>query len=543
MRTEPKSARGAGLVWPTTRSRRRRVRPGRWILAISITLFAGGLGVAPSAHAGKYSVLICSGSPNVGPGPFSQGGAQGPFATDQTCREGGALRVADDGAQNRGQLGTWRITGDDAAPGQLTPVRLIFRARGKAEKGVRPEIEARRRGSGWVRLAAAGNLPERRFRTITREGPFAAMRLTLRCERRGGCPEGAAHVRAKRIRFVVEDSTSPSAPDPEGELVEQPVQRDMQVLGSEQRDRESGLAGVSVWVNGSQVSRLAGSCKSGGRGVSGRISLGFWRPCANTVTGAPVQTNDGGGPWREGLNEMRLCAVDFAGNTSCSEPRRVRVDNTCPISSPGDTAQPPRRLRLTFGDGSRSKGVRFPRAPRLRASLLGVGGEELPTGSPSICVGQTLRMADTPLIQPLTPTIQTGAPLGVAPRASRIFFANYWLDEERVLTARARLRVRTRPQFEIRPKQARVGRKVRLITRLPGPRAQRKGITLQVKQGRHWRMFRTGRTNRNGVHRRTYRFRTVVGKVRFRFRAQVPRQRGYPYVRGTSKPRSIIISG
>lgn len=153
------------------------------------------------------------------------------------------------------------------------------------------------------------------------------MRLTLRCLRCGGCGRGDAHVRVKKVRFVVEDSTPPGSPRPTGQLVQQPVQRELQVLGSEQSDRESGVAAATVLVNGAQVSRLPGSCKSGGRGASGRISLGLWRPCTNTVTGAPIQTSDGSGPWREGFNQVRLCAAHFAGSSRCSEPRQLRVDN------------------------------------------------------------------------------------------------------------------------------------------------------------------------------------------------------------------------
>lgn len=516
-------------------------RSGRWILASSLALFAGELGATPRAHAATYTVLICSASPHVGPGPFTRGGAVGRFKIESGCRDGGALRVADDGVQNAGRTGAWQI--EERAAEELIPQRLAFRARGHADKGLRPEIEGLRRGSGWVRLAGGSSLPARRFATVKSTGPFAAMRLRLRCVRAGGCPRGDAHVHVKKVRFVVQDPTPPGFPRPSGQLVQQPVQRDMQVLGSEQRDGESGIALVNVLVNGRQVSTLPGSCMGAGRAASGRISRGAWRPCRNTTTGTPIQTNDGIGPWREGFNQLRLCAADFAGNSSCSQQRTLRVDNLCPIRPQGDTAQTPTALRLTFPDGSRGKTVRHPRTPKLRASLRSATGAELPTGSPSICIGETLRLAKTPHIRTLTPTIPAGGALGIAPRASRFFYANYWLDEQRVLSSRARLRMRARPRFEIRPKRARVGRRVRFITRLHGPRAARKRVTLQVKQGRRWRLFRTGRTNRKGVHRRTYRFRTVVGKVRFRFRAVAPRQRGYPYGRGASKSRSIVVSG
>jgi hypothetical protein len=514
--------------------RARRAIPG--ILALVIA----GLGIAPGAQAGTYTVLTCSANPSVGSAGFSKAGAVNRFKIDQGCRDGGALTVTDGGVQTEGQVGAWRL--EDEAPRNLTPRRLTFRARGNADQGLWPEIEGKRRGSGWERLVGGGGLPARRFRTVSRDGTFVAMRLRLRCTRRS-CDSGNAHVRVKKVRFVVEDPTSPSAPRPAGQLVEQPVQRGIQVLGSEQSDGGTGIAGVSVHVNDAQVSRLPGSCQSGGRGASGRISLGLWRPCADTVTGAAIQTNDGSGPWLEGFNRLRLCADDFAGNSTCSKPRRLRVDNVCPVRPSGDTGQPPTELRLSFADGSAAKRVRFPRSPRLRATLRGVDGDELPTSSASICVGQTLRMANTPRIRTLTPTIPAGGGLGIAPQASRFFYANYWLNETQLLTARARLAVRARPRFEIKPARTRVGRKVRFIARLPGPRAQSKRVTLQVRQGKRWRMFRTGRTNRDGVHRRAYRFRTVAGKVRFRFRARVPRQRGYPYNRGTSKPRSIIVSG
>ena len=60
-------------------------------------------------------------------------------------------------------------------------------------------------------------------------------------------------------------------------------------------------------------------------------------------------------------------------------------------------------------------------------------------------------------------------------------------------------------------------------------------VEIQVSQRGKWRTFAQPRTEASGRWRYQYRFETVSGHARFRFRARIRRQAGYPYVTGSSR--------
>jgi hypothetical protein len=68
-------------------------------------------------------------------------------------------------------------------------------------------------------------------------------------------------------------------------------------------------------------------------------------------------------------------------------------------------------------------------------------------------------------------------------------------------------------------------------------------VELQVRSRGKWRTFAQPRTNGAGGWRYQYRFETVSGGARFRFRARVRRQTGYPYATGTSRVLPVRVHG
>jgi hypothetical protein len=82
------------------------------------------------------------------------------------------------------------------------------------------------------------------------------------------------------------------------------------------------------------------------------------------------------------------------------------------------------------------------------------------------------------------------------------------------------------------------------VRSLPIPAAG-KIVELQVYQGRRegWTTFRTLRTDATGRWRQTYRFSHTVCLDRWRIRARVPKEAGYPFEDGASKPVRITVKG
>ena len=93
-----------------------------------------------------------------------------------------------------------------------------------------------------------------------------------------------------------------------------------------------------------------------------------------------------------------------------------------------------------------------------------------------------------------------------------------------------------------KPRAVRRGQRVRFSGRLRGGPARRaRLVVVQAHDGGRWRTFRTARTGRRGRWVTGYRFSSGAAARRYRFRAVVPRQAGYPYVRGTSRIRGVTL--
>ena len=123
-------------------------------------------------------------------------------------------------------------------------------------------------------------------------------------------------------------------------------------------------------------------------------------------------------------------------------------------------------------------------------------------------------------------------PLGAG--ASREISVRY-RPGHRELGARALLQTAVRPTLRVRSKVVHNKHYARFFVRVPGPDNSRVVVVLQVKQGKGWRTFRRCRTRKGGRCRLAYRFGRTTSPATYVLRAQVRRQRGYPYLPGNSK--------
>jgi hypothetical protein len=97
----------------------------------------------------------------------------------------------------------------------------------------------------------------------------------------------------------------------------------------------------------------------------------------------------------------------------------------------------------------------------------------------------------------------------------------------------------------VRPRNVRNGHAVTFSGRLRGlpPPPSGKLVELQVRFRTGWQTFRTIRTHTNGRWSARYRFARTRGVVRYRFRARLPREAGYPFDTGVSKSVSVRVRG
>jgi hypothetical protein len=97
----------------------------------------------------------------------------------------------------------------------------------------------------------------------------------------------------------------------------------------------------------------------------------------------------------------------------------------------------------------------------------------------------------------------------------------------------------------VRPRHLRNGHAVTFGGRLLGlpPPPGGKLVELQVRFPTGWQTFRTIRTAADGRWSARYRFSRTRGVVRYRFRARLPREAGYPFDTGVSRSVSVLVRG
>ena len=107
------------------------------------------------------------------------------------------------------------------------------------------------------------------------------------------------------------------------------------------------------------------------------------------------------------------------------------------------------------------------------------------------------------------------------------------------------LRVRAATSMRSNRRNVVNGEEVTFRGRLKGqPIPPGKLVELQAYSRGHWLTFATPRANqRTGLWSHRYRFAATRGTVRYRFRARVPRETGYPYETGTSATIRVSVRG
>jgi hypothetical protein len=118
---------------------------------------------------------------------------------------------------------------------------------------------------------------------------------------------------------------------------------------------------------------------------------------------------------------------------------------------------------------------------------------------------------------------------------------------QRIATASTRFALRVPATSSIRVSRPTVrnGASVvftgRVATR-PVPSAG-KLLEMQAHFRGRWRTFSTLRTDRRGAWRFRYRFGATLGRVRYRFRTQLPLESGYPFIAGHSRVAHVVVLG
>jgi hypothetical protein len=515
---------------------RRQPSQGRGLLTALAWLAAaaGAIAVllisAATAEGGTYRVTQCNPTLGVGHGDLAFERTAQRYVSAAACREGRGLTVKNEGSRTPGgRWGAWTLR----APLGTALLEARTVVVGESGAGHVPELLIGKPGSEPTPFGRAlGSAHTERW-----SGRGAdSFQARLRCRRDGGCGSGPdALVRIRRLMLRLADRARPAL-EIGGPLAGDTTVRGAQELAASATDQGGGVSRLYLEVNDRPLASRRMDCA-----VKSRIALRT-RPCPASAERTFVGRTDGG-PFRQGRNRIRVCALDFAleseRNRRCTS-RGVRVDNLCPVDEGSEGARVRAHLRGLGQSGTIRQGERAIVDGRLLDDDgAGVAGAEVCVATRAKLAGATERVVATPRTGP---DGRFSVRLGAG--ASREVRVAHWPDEVTVTERYLQLTVQARPGLRLRPRRTlHNGERLRFAVRLHGPAAAGRRVHLKARGGGRWFHVRSGRTNSSGLLRTRYRFRATTGERTYRFRAFVPRQEGYPFAGGRSAVRRAHVQG
>jgi hypothetical protein len=238
----------------------------------------------------------------------------------------------------------------------------------------------------------------------------------------------------------------------------------------------------------------------------------------------------------------------FSGGGVAEVTFPIRLATTLKVGKPrrvhGKRRRGKRRHARTVYDATPKIGQR--RRLRVYGRLTAHGSE--PVANASVQVTSQLARGNAP-VEPAgqVTTSRTGRfSYLIAAGASRNVAFRY-AGAPKVRTASRTVAVGVRAKTTLRASRRLVpnGETVRFRGQTIGGYVPANGklIELQFFARGKWRTFETVRTDPSGRWGYSYRFDGTRGNVRFRFRAQVPRETGYPYITGRSRRVRVTVRG
>jgi hypothetical protein len=255
--------------------------------------------------------------------------------------------------------------------------------------------------------------------------------------------------------------------------------------------------------------------------------------------------------FRRGLYQFRAHATDRAGNEASTNARTDGAVASLRLPARVQT-------RLVVGVPRRVAGRGRHRAPRLVPRVRAHVGRYIDLSG---------RFTNTDG-QPLEGATIEAFEIDTEGARSRIGFATTRFDgtfryvirathnrdvifryggSQRIATASRRFALRVPATSSIRVSRTTVrnGESVIFTGRVASRPVPSTGKLLEMQahfRGR-WRTFSTLRTDRRGSWRFRYRFGATLGRVRYRFRTQLPLEGGYPFIAGHSRVTNVVVLG
>ena len=524
----PRAARVA-----SQRSRRRSC-PFATIAAVALAI----LGTAPTAApAGDYAIDFCKGWSNDAPAAQLPVTSSYPGGVRNDCDRGGAQGGLH--AMVAGGSMQWHSNAEIAL--KVPPDRA-----GITIKRVWTQYSSPGTGGSiafvrlWARDALLDDNVTPQLRTDDRLLPEGARDLvwSIYCSYSAGptpchfpAPGDVHHV--YKARLFLSESGDPELTATGGSLLSGGPISGPQTLVVDAADADSGLAAITVKLDGTVVADVAYTC-----------AFDDWSACRRQRAGQVVDIDTT--RVSDGQRTLTVTASDAAGNETRRVLGAVTVANS-PIGATAPTKRETaeirlRRARLTVRSGQRVI---------IRGRI--VDAASRPIARAAIRIDERSYVPRTGLIGPTWSRLgsvvsdASGAfAARIPPGASRALRFSY---EHSGVAAAAEARVSVRAGVRVRASRrvVRNGSAVRFAGRVAGA-VPRGGVivTLQAYvRGRGWvpadSRPKVGRASSDGRFGVSYRFRSTVRRTRYLFRILVNEDSAFPYTRAASRAVAVTV--
>jgi hypothetical protein len=340
------------------------------------------------------------------------------------------------------------------------------------------------------------------------------------------------------------DPSAPTLAELSGSMLTEGIKRGGQGIGVTGQDVGGGISSYSVWVNdleAAEPKRIECDAASAHNpSVTGTVAAES-APCpAESEANWTIDT--GHFPFRDGLNTVRICASDFSTlsdpNTTCTATRTVAVDNSCTESGiPGGEV-----LSAQFESSNAEQvTVGYGRPASLIGKLANNAGD--PIRGARLCVKMATIGVDAHAasVGSVTTDANGRYRYEVPPGPNREVTIGYRHNSSQV-AREVRYYAHAGPSLRVSSPRVANGDRVRFWGELPGPSNVGRVVVLQAGTvgSSRWIIFRKATAKAHGVFRASYHFTHTTRRTKYRFRAVVPRQAGYPWVAGQSE--AVVVS-
>jgi len=516
--------------------RRRGAIAGALILALLALLFGP---LAKGASAGIYTAVQCHGGHGGGDyssARFGQSGAS--FYPIVDCAPGGnGLGIVLPQGGPYGAIASWAL---DAPPGTVFH-RVSFAGSRYSAHGWLAWFVGWKPEGGFDELHIPGDAQTYDFPdSYQRSGPYSGIEAQLVCVQPGSC-NGSLEpgVLMHDLAFDVADLSAPTVSG-SGSIFADGVKRGFHDVNIAASDRGGGLSAAYVLVNGVPVASQGLSC------LAAHGNAFNFKPCpANASPSFNLDTQSY--PFHDGANAVQVCANDFATlsgpNVGCwpGTPQTVEVDNSCQASRVAGGAQ----LSASFADTNETAiQVTSREGATVSGRLVDAQGNAV--AHATLCVRERIMLAGQSAAS--VGAVETDAAgnysYRVQPGPNRDISFGYRFNRDQIETSVA-FRAEAIPELSVSKRKVANGRAIRLYGSLPGPMNADRIVVFQARgPGSHrWRTFKKARTDAHGNFSARYRFRKTTESAKYRMRAVVVEQAGYPYLTGRSASRRVRVKG